>query len=224
MNKKLFPLLLIIGGALLLLNSFWSLWSVSSTQKAALEEAKKVLESSEESITQFVEDTNGEPLQTPIGIIPSSENEVDASEATEPTVSFHAEIGEVIGVLKIPRLKQELPIIHGVGDEELNKGVGHYPGTAFPGENDQVVLSGHRDTVFQELGQLDVGDEFIIELPYGNFEYIFTDVQIVDADDRTVIVSTAPNEVLLLTTCYPFRYVGNAPQRYIIHAIPKELF
>lgn len=129
--------------------------------------------------------------------------------------------GEVLGILELPSLEEKLPIVKGVSDEALEKGVGYYEGTALPNQNDQIVLSGHRDTVFRRLGELQLGDELIVKMPYGTFRYIIEETFIVEADDRTVIRSTAPIEKLTLTTCYPFNFIGDAPQRYIINAIRK---
>ncbi|WP_436374995.1 class D sortase [Cytobacillus sp. BC1816] len=137
---------------------------------------------------------------------------------TEHPIDVSFEQGEAIGILKIPRLKAELPIIEGTDEDELDKGVGHYSTTLFPGQPDQILLSGHRDTVFRSLGELEIGDIFQVSMPYGEFTYVITDSKIVDADDTTVIRSTAPEEILTVSTCYPFSYVGNAPSRYILNA------
>lgn len=126
---------------------------------------------------------------------------------------------EVIGILQIPKIEAKLPIIEGTEADMLAKGVGHYKTTAFPTDDEQILLSGHRDTVFRNFDQLEVGDRFIVELPYGTFEYEMRETEIVDEDDTTVIRPMG-EEVLTLTTCYPFRYLGNAPQRYIIYAYP----
>ncbi|MHC0037055.1 class D sortase [Pseudoneobacillus sp. C159] len=128
---------------------------------------------------------------------------------------------EVMGILHLPKIKKELPIIRGVSEDDLEKGVGYYEGTALPNQNDQMVLSGHRDTVFKRLGELQVGDELIVEMSSGKYSYIIEETFIVEADDLTVIKSTAPIEKLTLTTCYPFNFVGNAPKRYIVNAIRK---
>ncbi|MFE8702117.1 class D sortase [Cytobacillus sp. FJAT-54145] len=133
---------------------------------------------------------------------------------------FNPKQGEVVGVLEIPKIGAELPIIEGTDEDELEKGVGHYKGTAYPLQNDQILLSGHRDTVFRRMGELEIGDIFTVKLPYGHFSYIIHEMKIVEADDRTVIRSTAPNDVLTVTTCYPFSYLGDAPQRYVINALP----
>lgn len=127
-------------------------------------------------------------------------------------------IGEAVGILQIPRLNADLPIVEGTDPDDLEKGVGHYKGSFYPGENGQIVLSGHRDTVFRKTGELEIGDSLEIELPYGNFEYEITQTKIVEADDLSIITLQNEKEELLLTTCYPFSYVGNAPQRYIIYA------
>ncbi|WP_044894247.1 class D sortase [Bacillus alveayuensis] len=126
--------------------------------------------------------------------------------------------GEAVGILKIPRLQAELPIIEGTDPDDLEKGVGHYKGSFYPDENGQIVLSGHRDTVFRKIGELKIGDELIIELPYGTFSYKMMDTKIVDADDTSIITLQNEYEELIVTTCYPFSYVGNAPERYIIYA------
>ena len=135
---------------------------------------------------------------------------------------FHFAVGDTIGLLYIPKLDRDLPIIEGTNPEELDRGVGHYLGTAFPGQKDQIVLSGHRDTVFRNFDQLVIGDTFVLKLPYGTFEYEIFDTEIVSADDTTVIRSTAPEEILTVTTCYPFYFIGNAPDRFIFYAKPVD--
>ncbi|MGM0778447.1 MAG: class D sortase [Bacillota bacterium] len=145
-------------------------------------------------------------------------NESKSVLQTEQPIDISFEKGEAIGILKIPRLKAELPIIEGTDEDELEKGVGHYSTTVFPGQPDQILLSGHRDTVFRSLGELEIGDIFLVSMPYGEFTYEITDSKIVDADDTNVIRSTAPDEILTVSTCYPFSYVGNAPSRYILNA------
>ncbi|MCT2537237.1 class D sortase [Aquibacillus koreensis] len=135
---------------------------------------------------------------------------------------FFPDTGDTVGILEIPSIDAELPIVEGTDPDDLEKGVGHYKGSAYPRQQDQIVLSGHRDTVFRSLGDLKVGDTFVMRLPYGDFTYEMVSSKIVDADDRTIIKSTAPDEELVITTCYPFSYVGNAPDRYIIYAKPID--
>ncbi len=125
--------------------------------------------------------------------------------------------GDKIGELYIPKLEATLPIYEGTSEEELKEGVGHFDGSVLPGEKDNSVLAGHRDTVFRNLGEVGVGDSLIISTTAGEFEYKVNKVRIVDKDDRTVIVPK-PRATLTISTCYPFSYIGSAPERYILVA------
>jgi sortase A len=144
--------------------------------------------------------------------------ELDSSFGTNLVVTLpKPRIGDVIGSLWIPRLKRTIDIVEGTGTKELKKGVGHYVGSVLPGVSDNSVLAGHRDSVFRNLGEVKLGDLMTVRTDYGVFVYEVHKIRIVKADDKTVIVPTA-DAVLTLSTCYPFRYVGNAPKRYIVQA------
>jgi sortase A len=125
------------------------------------------------------------------------------------------EQGENIGALSIPKINQSLPILHGTDEDELEKGVGHYAKSVLPGELDNSVLSGHRDTVFRRLGELEKGDLLIVETRAGVFTYQIYSIRIVDQNDTSVIVPS-DRAILTLSTCYPFNFIGDAPERYIL--------
>lgn len=125
--------------------------------------------------------------------------------------------GDNIGSLTIPALNQKLVILQGTGVKELKKGVGHFAQSVLPGEEDNCVLSGHRETVFSQLGNLKIGDRLIVATSAGTFTYKVNSTRIVHEDDKTVIVPT-DNAVLTLTTCYPFNTPGYFPDRYIVSA------
>jgi len=134
-----------------------------------------------------------------------------------PLYSRYPAKGEVIGSLSIPALKQKFPVVEGTGDDDLKRGVGHFSQSVLPGEQDNCVLSGHRDTVFASLGKLKVGDRLIAQTTAGTFTYKIRQIRIVGTNDKTVVVHT-DHAVLTVTTCYPFRYVGSAPKRYVLVA------
>jgi sortase A len=139
----------------------------------------------------------------------------------KPKVSkkeFKPETGEASGLLLIPKIGAELAIVEGTDADDLEKGVGHYKGSFYPEENGQIVLSGHRDTVFRKAGDLVLGDHLTMKMPYGDYTYEITGTKIVSADDTSIITLQNSEEELVLTTCYPFNYVGDAPDRYIIYA------
>jgi len=125
--------------------------------------------------------------------------------------------GADIGYLIIPILDQQLPIVQGTGDKELDEGVGHFIESALPGVIDNCVLSAHRETYFARIGELVIGDLLIIQTPTDVFVYEVNEIKIVDDDDKTVIVPT-DHGVLTLTTCYPFDTPGYYPERYIVSA------
>lgn len=194
--KKL-SILLIIAGIGFLGFGGYQWFATNQAQNTALAEAKELLEPKESNEDQ------------PKEIEKSKEKKED----------FIPSNGETVGILHIPKLESDLPIVEGTDEDELARGVGHYKGTAYPTEGEQIVLSGHRDTVFRRMGELELGDIFVVQLPYGDFSYEIVDTKIVDADDRTIIKPQG-EEVLTVTTCYPFDFVGYAPDRYILTAKP----
>lgn len=137
--------------------------------------------------------------------------------ASDPLYPVYPAEGDYIGSLTIPALKQKLPIFEGDSDKEFKKGVGHFTQSVLPGEADNCVLSGHRDTFFRKIGNLKKGNQLIVQTSAGTFTYEVTGTRIVKADDKTVIVPT-DHAVLTLTTCYPFYFFGSAPDRYIVSA------
>ncbi len=131
--------------------------------------------------------------------------------------SIYPNDGDNIGSLTMTTLNQKVPIVEGTGENELKKGVGHYTQSVLPGEKDNCVLSGHRDTVFSKIGKLKIGDKLIVQTSAGIFTYKVKGTRIVHKDDKTVIVPTS-SAILTLTTCYPFNFIGDAPDRYIVSA------
>ncbi|MGM9926278.1 MAG: class D sortase [Bacillus sp. (in: firmicutes)] len=152
------------------------------------------------------------------------ENKENKKHANRVTYAEIPQEGELMGELYIPKLDKSLPIIHGTDEDELAKGVGHFAGSVLPGERDNSVLSGHRDTVFRRLGEVGVGDELVTTTTAGTFTFKVKKTRIVDSDDRTVIVPKN-KPTLTVTTCYPFNFIGDAPERYILVAelVKKDL-
>lgn len=151
---------------------------------------------------------------------PSKKDETSGKKLHQTTQVLYPERpkqGENFGELYIPKLDATLPIFEGADENELAKGVGHYAGSVLPGEKDNSVLAGHRDTVFRKLGEVGKGDLLIVRTAAGKFTYKVNKVRIVDQNDRTVIVPK-PTATLTVTTCYPFNFIGQAPKRYILVA------
>ena len=125
--------------------------------------------------------------------------------------------GSLVGRIDIPRLDLSAVVFEGTSDDTLARGVGHLRGSAGPGEPGNLVLAGHRDTFFRELRNIREGDEVNIKGPQGEFEYQVESTAIVEPD-QTEVLKPGDGSTLTLITCYPFRYIGNAPQRFIVRA------
>jgi len=156
-------------------------------------------------------------VATPALVPVKSDPPVVSPAPDKPLYPVYPLEGDNIGSLTIPALKQKFPIFQGTGDAELKKGVGHYNQSVLPGEKDNSVFSGHRETVFRQLGKLKIGDQLIVQTSAGTFTYEVSGTRIVHADDKTVIVPT-DHAVLTLITCYPFDTPGYFPDRYIVSA------
>jgi sortase A len=122
-----------------------------------------------------------------------------------------------LGVIEIPSLGLQVPILEGTDDLTLDRGVGHIAGTASPGESGNVGIAGHRDGFFRGLKDIHVGDRIDIQSQQGNSHYRVDEIQIVSPDDISVLEPRTKSS-LTLVTCYPFYFVGSAPSRYIVHA------
>jgi len=143
------------------------------------------------------------------------------SDEGDAIMDFSPSMHEAFGLLHVPKLDRSIGIVEGTDPDALDLGVGHVSSTVFPGQGEQIVLSGHRDTVFRNFADLELGDIFVVEMPYGEFTYEIRDTEIVDADDTTVIGKMG-EEVLVVTTCYPFDYIGYAPDRFVFYAYPVD--
>ncbi|WP_040978385.1 class D sortase [Oceanobacillus jeddahense] len=132
---------------------------------------------------------------------------------------FDIESDEAFATLEIPKLGKTLPIVEGTDPDSLEQGVGHLSNSVLPGQEEQILLSGHRDTVFRDFGELDIGDTFVVQMPYGEYTYEIRETEIVPEDDTSVIREMG-EEVLVVTTCYPFHFIGSAPDRFVAYAYP----
>ena len=125
--------------------------------------------------------------------------------------------GTPLGRIEIPRLHVSTIIRAGSDARTLSLAVGHIPGTALPGEAGNMGLAGHRDTFFRRLRDIRADDEIRVVTPRGIYSYRVDRTRIVNPTDVWVLDPTA-RPALTLVTCYPFTYIGSAPQRFIVRA------
>jgi sortase A len=148
--------------------------------------------------------------------------ELDAILASAPAPTVHVPRpspapGSMIGRIEIPRLGVSAIIRAGSDARTLRLAVGHITGTAYPGESGNIGLAGHRDTFFRRLRDIRVDDEIRIVTPEETYAFRVERTSVVTPRDTWVLNET-PTPALTLVTCYPFTYVGSAPNRFIVRA------
>jgi sortase A len=125
--------------------------------------------------------------------------------------------GDLIGELDIPRVGINVMVAQGVSSNVLALAVGHIPETPLPGEWGNVALAGHRDSFFRPLRNVERGDEIILKTAAGELRYEVESIRIVPPTDVDVLKASG-DRTLTLISCFPFYYVGPAPNRFVVRA------
>ena len=128
--------------------------------------------------------------------------------------------GAPVAHLMIPRIGLDEIVLEGIDGDALNAGPGHYPGSAFPGEKGNAIISAHRDRHFNRLDAIEVGDTIQTESGEHTTTWIVVSKRVVNRDQPALFATKTPR--LTLTTCWPIRYFGPAPDRLIVTAEPTR--
>ncbi len=123
-----------------------------------------------------------------------------------------------LAVLRIPKIGLQVPVAEGTDEVTLNWAVGRVAGTAKPDEPGNIGIAGHRDSFFRALKDVALGDVLELETLSKRATYVVDDIEIVEPDD-TDIFAPRGRPAITLVTCYPFYFIGSAPQRYAVHAL-----
>jgi sortase A len=123
-----------------------------------------------------------------------------------------------LGRIDIKRLGLSVMVVEGTTSKTLRRAAGHIEGTALPGQSGNIGISAHRDTFFRPLRNIRVDDVITLATLTGDYRYRVTSMKVVSPDDISVLAGDDNEEVLTLVTCYPFYYVGAAPDRFIVRA------
>jgi sortase A len=157
---------------------------------------------------------SGTKAIVPVGTTPA----VPTASAPKRVVGDDSLIGE----LEIPRLAMKVAIVEGDSEKILRRAVGHLPSSAMPGDPGNVALAGHRDTFFRPLRKIGPGDAITLKTYDGDFEYRVESVEVVSPGNIEVLKPTE-GRTLTLITCFPFNYVGSAPNRFIVRATQLDV-
>jgi len=179
--------------------------------RAAIERFEQV-RSAPIEVNRYSATTAASPSALPVDTTLWAEGRVE-----EFQQSLLAEIETPLALLRIPRLEIEVPVFAGTDDLILNRGVGQIEGTARPGEVGNIGIAGHRDGFFRPLKDIAIGDTLILESTSETTTFLVEELHIVDPSDVWVLAPTDTPSVTLVT-CYPFYFIGSAPQRFIVRA------
>ena len=157
--------------------------------------------------------SSGEYL--PLPSLPPTLAEANRANAESPRMAGRE--GSPLGRIEISAIGLEVMILEGIEDETLRRAVGHIPGTALPGQLGNVAIAGHRDTFFRPLRSIRQDDEITLTTLNGTYRYRVDSTRIVEPEDVGVL-DDSDDAILTLVTCYPFNFVGSAPQRFIVRA------
>ena len=143
--------------------------------------------------------------------------QAEAARARAASFGIDGLAGSPLGRIEISAIGVAAMVMEGVDGRTLRHAVGHIPGTPLPGHPGNVGLAGHRDTFFRGLRNIHKDDEITLTTLHGSYRYSVDSTQVVEPADIKVLSATA-EDFLTLVTCYPFYFVGPAPQRFIVRA------
>jgi sortase A len=147
----------------------------------------------------------------------SSTTSSSSATRKEKPAATNLHTGDLIGKIDIGRVGLSAIIAEGTDNRTLRRAVGHVPSTPLPGDDGNVVLAGHRDSFFRALRTVQEGDEIELTTPGATLRYEITSIEVVGAEDTDVLWPTREKSLTLIT-CYPFHYIGPAPDRYVVRA------
>ena len=154
--------------------------------------------------------------------VPDDQGETIVVRKPGTTPSATVVPGTVLGQLEVPRLGLSYVLLEGTDNRTLDRSVGHVEGTSLPGSAGNIAVAGHRDRHFRKLEWIHRDDQIVLTSTAGT-RYVYRvewsrlfkpgDIQVLDESYGPAVT---------LITCFPFEYVGSAPLRLIVRALPDE--
>ncbi len=117
--------------------------------------------------------------------------------------------------ISVPKIDLDSVIVEGTSNRDLLLGPGHMANTPAPGDSGNAVITGHRDTFFRHIHELQKGDIMVVQRDGKTFRYEVTGKKVVEPTDLSVLRQSHDSEMTLIT-CYPTYYIGPAPKRLVV--------
>lgn len=141
-----------------------------------------------------------------------------AVNAPKPAATLAATADGTLAVLRIPAIKLEVPVRLGTQGDVLLRGAGLVEGSPLPNSNGNIAIAAHRDGWFRGLRDIEIGDPIVLATLDGERTYRVTALTVVQPHEVGVLADVG-SPVITLVTCFPFQFVGRAPQRFIVRAV-----
>ena len=223
--KRLEQVFLILGVSLIALYFGVMAWAEVQRQssiEAFTSEIKTKLSLADNESTNARLITDAVPASTvsDLGVtkIPEPDkSDWDDNRIVEYEASLKVDSSLPDAVLSISKIDLIVPVFDGTSDFNLNRGIGRIRGTSRIDANGNLGLAGHRDGFFRGLKDIVVGDTIALQTRQNLTEYQVSSIEIVNPEDVSVLAPT-DHQSITLVTCYPFYFIGHAPQRYIVKA------
>ena len=206
-SSRIDRLLLILGSMLM------AIYVAAHVHSAILSRAE---------LKRFRDSQAEQSLDAAVRVLPGTQSKLDVSLWSEKRIAAYEQslaeyLDPPLAVLRISKVHLEVPVLDGTDDLTLNRGVGHIVGTDRPGEDGNIGIAGHRDGFFRVLKDVGPGDTIELVTPKRVVRYVVDQIVLVRPDDVSVLQPRSRPSITLVT-CYPFYFVGSAPQRYIVQA------
>jgi sortase A len=179
------------------------------------------------SMARFHSGSDGSKSSSIGSTVLAASSSVDTSLWSEKRIRDYGQtlleqFDQPLAVLRIEKIHLEVPVLDGTDERVLNRGVGRIIGTARPGTPGNIGIAGHRDGFFRGLKDISLGDTLQLETKEGTQTFTIDSIKIVSPHDVSVLRQGDVNSVTLVT-CFPFYFIGDAPQRYIVRATSKDV-
>lgn len=182
MKKKIFGITLIVIGLSVILTAFYMRYDANSKQKKRINAFEKTIEQLDKNTDNSEKDPNQMPPQQ--------------------------DINGTIGIMLIPKIDLKVAVSDGVDMQTLKYAVGHFPGTAMPGQKGNFCVAGHRSYTYNEsfnrLDEVKKGDYIIVKTTKGEYKYKIDDIKVVEPTETSVLDKT-DDATITLVTCTPIR-------------------
>lgn len=156
-----------------------------------------------------------QPLASSVALLSAP---VDAGFEPAESKTIPGREGAALGRIEISRIGLSAMIMEGIDDKTLRRAVGHFPGTELPGHQGNFVIAGHRDTFFRPLRKIRLDDEITLTTLHGSYRYRVDSTRVTQPEDISALDNSDDASMMTLVTCFPFEFVGHAPQRFVVRA------